>query len=144
MGRIAARFKAAHRLVGNFGPATRTHGHTYRLEVILRGQQLGDDGTLYDIGELGQAVEGLAGSMHYRDLNEVPGLADVNTTAEAVASYCKKRIAAGADGVIEVFRKQRRVLAPQQQDRRGKMAAVNLKEVEQAAGAGAAAAGEAE
>jgi len=90
---VAARFEAAHRLVGNFGPATRTHGHTYRLEVILRGQQLGDDGTLYDIGELGQAVEGLASSMHYRDLNEVPGLEGVNTTAEAVASYCWDKMA---------------------------------------------------
>jgi 6-pyruvoyltetrahydropterin/6-carboxytetrahydropterin synthase len=90
---FAARFEAAHRLVGDFGPATRTHGHTYRLEVILRGQQIGDDGTLYDIGELGQAVEGLAGSMHYRDLNEVPGLEGVNTTAEAVASYCWDKLA---------------------------------------------------
>ena len=90
---VAARFEAAHRLVGDFGPATRTHGHTYRMEVILRGQHLADDGTLYDIGELGQAVEGLAGSMHYRDLNEVPGLAGVNTTAEAVASYCWEELA---------------------------------------------------
>jgi 6-pyruvoyltetrahydropterin/6-carboxytetrahydropterin synthase len=95
---VAARFEAAHRLVGNFGPATRTHGHTYRLEVILRGQQLGDDGTLYDIGELGQAVEGLAGSMHYRDLNEVPGLERVNTTAEAVASYCWDKLAESLRG----------------------------------------------
>ncbi len=90
---VAARFEAAHRLVGDFGPAARTHGHTYRLEVIVRGQHLGEDGTLYDIGELGRAVEGLAGSMHYRDLNELPGLAEVNTTAEAVASYCWDRLA---------------------------------------------------
>ena len=90
---VAARFEAAHRLVGDFGPAARTHGHTYRMEVILRGQHLADDGTLYDIGELGQAVEGLAGSMHYRDLNEVPGLVEVNTTAEAVAAYCWEKLA---------------------------------------------------
>ena len=90
---VAARFEAAHRLVGDFGPAARTHGHTYRMEVILRGQHLADDGTLYDIGELGQAVEGLAGSMHYRNLNEVSGLAEVNTTAEAVASYCWEELA---------------------------------------------------
>jgi 6-pyruvoyltetrahydropterin/6-carboxytetrahydropterin synthase len=90
---VAARFEAAHRLVGNFGPATRTHGHTYRMEVIVRGKHLGDDGTLYDIGELGQAVEGLAGSMHYGDLNEVPGLEGVNTTAEEVASYCWDKLA---------------------------------------------------
>ena len=95
---FAARFEAAHRLVGNFGPATRTHGHTYRLEVILRGQQLGDNGTLYDIGELGQAVEGLAGSMHYRDLNEVSGLEGVNTTAEAVAAYCWDELAQSLRG----------------------------------------------
>ena len=90
---VAARFEAAHRLVGDFGPAVRTHGHTYRMEVILRGQHLRDDGTLYDIGKLGQAVEKLAGSMHYRDLNEVPGLTEVNTTAEAVAAYCWEKLA---------------------------------------------------
>jgi 6-pyruvoyltetrahydropterin/6-carboxytetrahydropterin synthase len=90
---VAARFEAAHRLVGDFGPATRTHGHTYRMEVIVRGRHLGDDGTLCDIGELGQAVERLAGSMHYMDLNEVSGLAEVNTTAEAVASYCWDKLA---------------------------------------------------
>jgi 6-pyruvoyltetrahydropterin/6-carboxytetrahydropterin synthase len=95
---FAARFEAAHRLVGNFGPATRTHGHTYRMEVIVRGQHLGDDGTLYDIGELGQAVEGLAGSMHYRDLNEVSGLEGVNTTAEAVAAYCWDKLAQSLRG----------------------------------------------
>ena len=95
---VAARFEAAHSLVGDFGPATRMHGHTYRMEVILRGQQLGDDDTLYDIGELGQAVEGLAGSMHYRDLNEVPGLEGVNTTAEAVAAYCWDKLAQSLRG----------------------------------------------
>lgn len=90
---VAARFEAAHRLVGDFGPASRMHGHTYRMEVIVRGERLGDDGTLYDIGELGQAVEGLAASLDYRDLNEVPGLAGVNTTAEAIADHCWERLA---------------------------------------------------
>jgi hypothetical protein len=32
----------------------------------------------------------------------------------AVSAYCKKRAPQGADGIIEVFRKQRQVLAPQQ------------------------------
>ena len=95
---VAARFEAAHRLVGDFGPATRTHGHTYRMEVIVRGKHLGDEGTLYDIGKLGRAVDALAGSIHYRDLNEVPGLAEVNTTAEAVASYCWDKLAESLRG----------------------------------------------
>ena len=90
---VAASFEAAHRLVGNFGPATRLHGHTYRLEVVVRGERLRDDGTLYDIGLLRPAVEDLASSLHYRNLGEVPDLAGVNTTAESVARYCWERLA---------------------------------------------------
>lgn len=90
---VAARFEAAHRLVGNFGPATRLHGHTYRMEVILRGESLKDDGTLYDIGLLRPAVDGLAASLNYRNLDEVEGLEDVNTTAESVADYCWEKLA---------------------------------------------------
>jgi 6-pyruvoyltetrahydropterin/6-carboxytetrahydropterin synthase len=90
---VAAQFEAAHRLIGDFGPATRTHGHTYQMEVILRGLRLNDDGTLYDIGLLRSATDELAASLHYRDLNEVPDLAGINTTAEAVASYCWERLA---------------------------------------------------
>jgi 6-pyruvoyltetrahydropterin/6-carboxytetrahydropterin synthase len=90
---VAAQFEAAHRLVGDFGPATRMHGHTYTLEVLVRGERLKDDGTLYDIGRLRPAVDDLAASLHYRDLNEVPGLEDVNTTAEVVAGYCWDKLA---------------------------------------------------
>src|SRR5919109_4695370 len=90
---VAAQFEAAHRLVGDFGPATRTHGHTYRMEVILRGERLSGEGVLYDVGELRSAVEDLAASLHYRDLNDVPDLAGVNTTAEAVADHCWEKLA---------------------------------------------------
>jgi 6-pyruvoyltetrahydropterin/6-carboxytetrahydropterin synthase len=90
---VSATFEAAHRLVGDFGPATRLHGHTYRMEVIVRGERLGEDGTLYDIGQLKPAVDELAASLHYQNLDEVPGLAGTNTTAEAVASYCWERLA---------------------------------------------------
>ena len=95
---VAAHFEAAHRLVGDFGPATRTHGHTYRMEVILRGERLSEDDTLYDIGELRPAVEDLAASLHYRDLNDVPDLAHTNTTAEALASYCWEGLASPLRG----------------------------------------------
>ena len=90
---VAAQFEAAHRLIGDFGPAARTHGHTYRMEVILRGEHLSEDGTLYDIGELRPAVEDLAASLDYRDLNDVPDLVNTNTTAEAVAGYCWEKLA---------------------------------------------------
>jgi 6-pyruvoyltetrahydropterin/6-carboxytetrahydropterin synthase len=85
---VTAQFEAAHRLVGDFGPATRLHGHTYRLEVVVSGERLSTDGVLYDIGRLRQTVDALTAALHYRNLDEVPGLAGKNTTAEAVADYC--------------------------------------------------------
>lgn len=90
---VTAQFEAAHRLVGEFGPATRMHGHTYRLEAAVRGPELRADGTLFDITALQGAVQALVGELHYRDLGEVPGLAGVNSTAENVAAFCWRRLA---------------------------------------------------
>lgn len=96
---VNAQFEAAHRLVGDFGPATRMHGHTYRLEAAVRGPALRPDGTLFDITALQAAVGALVVDLHYRDLGEVPGLAGVNTTAEHVAGYCWRRLAEALAGL---------------------------------------------
>lgn len=90
---VMAQFEAAHRLQGDFGPATRTHGHTYRLEVITRGAQLQHDGTLFDLVKLQTVVDAVVADLHYRDLDEVPGLSGRNTTAEIVAEHIWERIA---------------------------------------------------
>jgi 6-pyruvoyltetrahydropterin/6-carboxytetrahydropterin synthase len=90
---VSAQFEAAHALTGDFGPATRLHGHTYRLEVIVRGERLDSDGVLYDIGKLRTVVDALAASLNYRNLDDVPDLAEMNTTAEALAQYCWGKLA---------------------------------------------------
>lgn len=96
---VVAQFEAAHRLVGDFGPAARLHGHTYRLEVVVRGPRLDASGALYDISKLRAAVDGLVATLDYRDLGEVPGLAGVNTTAEVVARHCWEAVAPTLHGV---------------------------------------------
>src|SRR3954451_20071691 len=95
---VTAQFEAAHRLVGDFGPATRMHGHTYRLEVVIRGSRIDGSGVLYDIGKLRDSVDQLAASLNYQDLNEVPGLGATNTTAERVADYCWEILAVDLRG----------------------------------------------
>lgn len=96
---VAAHFEAAHCLVGDFGAATRMHGHTYRLEVAVSGPGLRPDGTLFDITALQEAVQALVGELHYRDLGEVPGLMEVNTTAENVARFCWQQLAGTLRGL---------------------------------------------
>jgi 6-pyruvoyltetrahydropterin/6-carboxytetrahydropterin synthase len=90
---VTAQFEAAHRLIGDFGPATRMHGHTYRLDATIRGRELLADGTLCDLSRFRTAVDTLAGALNYRELGEVPALAGVNTTVEALANYCWEMLA---------------------------------------------------
>ena len=90
---VVAQFEAAHRLRGDFGPATRLHGHTYRVDVTARGPALRDDGTLCDLGVLQQAVDNAVRALHYRDLDELDAFAGRNTTAEAVARYIHDQVA---------------------------------------------------
>jgi 6-pyruvoyltetrahydropterin/6-carboxytetrahydropterin synthase len=90
---VVAQFEAAHRLRGEFGPATRRHGHTYRVEVAVRGPALGSDGTLCDIGKLQQAVQDVVSSLHYRDLDELDAFESRNSTAEVVAQHLFEQIA---------------------------------------------------
>ena len=84
---VVEQFEAAHRLRGNFGAATRTHGHTYRVELVVRGQQLRDDGTLCDIGQLGEALRAATGQLNQQNLDALENFEGRNTTAEVVAEY---------------------------------------------------------
>jgi 6-pyruvoyltetrahydropterin/6-carboxytetrahydropterin synthase len=99
---VAATFEAAHRLRGDFGPATRVHGHTYRLEVAVSGDALRPDGTLCDVGALQEAVARVVGEVHYRDLDEVPGLAGRNTTMETVATWVWSQLRPTVEGELKV------------------------------------------
>ena len=51
------------------------------------------DGTLIDRVGDAKRSDALAGSLHYTDLQEVPGLSGVNTTVEHVAQHCWQELA---------------------------------------------------
>ncbi len=90
---ITAQFEAAHALRGDFGPATRRHGHTYSVEVRVRGAALQPGGTLLDIGSLRTAVSQAVGDLDYQDLDNLEPFRERNSTAEEVARYLWERVA---------------------------------------------------
>ena len=95
---IVTHFEAAHRLRGDFGPATRLHGHTYRVEMAVRGPSLRIDGTLCDIATLQQVVRDVIAGLNYRDLDEVAAFEGRNTTAEVVAQTISEQVASYLKG----------------------------------------------
>jgi 6-pyruvoyltetrahydropterin/6-carboxytetrahydropterin synthase len=71
----AATFDAAHHLpAGPAGPYTRLHGHSFRVEASVRGEEQGTIGWVADLGELDSALRAAAGELDHGLLNEKPGL----------------------------------------------------------------------
>ena len=95
---IIARFNARHRLVGNFGPASLSHAHDYRVEVVARGEQLRVDGTLFDITLLQGALSSVLADLDGRDLNSLAELSKPNPSAEVVARHITRRVAPSLAG----------------------------------------------
>ncbi|HEX5415954.1 MAG TPA: 6-carboxytetrahydropterin synthase, partial [Chloroflexota bacterium] len=95
---VVAQFEAAHCLRGDFGPASRLHGHTYRAEVSVQGPTLRPDGTLCDLATLEIHTREVVAGLHYRNLDDLPGFAGQNTTAETVARYIFDQLAPDLSG----------------------------------------------
>ncbi|MEU6702143.1 6-pyruvoyl trahydropterin synthase family protein [Streptomyces wuyuanensis] len=84
----------AHSFHGEvFGPAQRLHGATYLVDATFRRPGLDADGLVVDIGlataELGKVV----GEFNYRNLDEVPEFAGMNTSTEFLAKVIADRLA---------------------------------------------------
>ena len=84
----------AHSLRGEtFGPAQRLHGATYVVDATFRRAELDSDGVVVDIGFAGAELRAVLAELDYRNLDEEPALAGVNTTTEALARLIADRLA---------------------------------------------------
>jgi 6-pyruvoyltetrahydropterin/6-carboxytetrahydropterin synthase len=95
---VVAQFTARHHLVGDFGPSSSPHEHDYRVDVGASGNTLHDDGTLFDITRLQDALNAAVADLQGRNLNDLAQLAQPNPTAEVVARYLFERVAGRLGG----------------------------------------------
>jgi 6-pyruvoyl-tetrahydropterin synthase len=83
----------AHSLRGkSFGPAQRLHGATYVVDATFRRAELDADGVVVDIGRAGEELRAVLAELDYRNLDDEPSLAGVNTTTEALARLIADRL----------------------------------------------------
>jgi 6-pyruvoyl-tetrahydropterin synthase len=100
----------AHSLRGEvFGPAQRLHGATYVVDATFRRAELDADGIVVDIGRAAEALREVVGELSYRNLDDEPDLAGVNTTTEVLAKLVADRLAerlevGGLDGLVVTLR----------------------------------------
>lgn len=100
---VRDRMMVAHSLRGDFfGPAQQLHGATYVVDVTFWSDELESHGVVVDIGAISRELREVLAALEYRNLDEHPAFAGVNTTTEflarAIADQLAERVAAGAVG----------------------------------------------
>jgi 6-pyruvoyl-tetrahydropterin synthase len=84
----------AHSLRGEaFGPAQGRHGATYVIDATFRRADLDADGVVVDIGRAAAELHSVVSDLNYRNLDDEPALAGMNTTTEALARLIADRLA---------------------------------------------------
>ena len=84
----------AHSFAGaTFGPAQRLHGATFIVDASFRASDLDADGVVVDIGRAAEALSRITASLTYRNLDDDPEFAGMNTTTERLCQVIADRLA---------------------------------------------------
>jgi 6-pyruvoyl-tetrahydropterin synthase len=86
-----------------FGPAQRLHGATFVVDATFRRAGLDEHGMVVDIGAATELLAAIVAELNYRNLDDEPVFAGVNTTTEylakVIADRLAERINAPLDGI---------------------------------------------
>ena len=89
----------AHSFRGDvFGPAQRLHGATYVVDATFKRTALDADNLVVDIGRAAEELHAVLAELSYRNLDDEPDFAGVNTSTEALAQVVADRLAERAQG----------------------------------------------
>ncbi|MGB2567078.1 6-pyruvoyl trahydropterin synthase family protein [Micromonospora citrea] len=93
----------AHSFRGEvFGPAQKLHGATFVVDATFRRADLDADGIVVDIGLATTELKAVLAELNYRNLDDEPAFAGVNTTTEVlcrtIADRLAERVHAGSLG----------------------------------------------
>lgn len=78
---------AAHQLIGYPGNCANIHGHTWKVELIISGDQLDSIGMLADFREVRQKLAQVLVRFDHNLINNQPPFDQLNPTSENLAGY---------------------------------------------------------
>jgi 6-pyruvoyltetrahydropterin/6-carboxytetrahydropterin synthase len=90
---VKDHFDAAHALRGYEGECRELHGHTWDVEVTVRGEKLDGVGIVYDFKVLKEDLASVLADYDHAYLNDVVPFDEINATAENLARVVFERLA---------------------------------------------------
>ncbi len=90
--KIITEFSAAHNLRNFRGKCEALHGHNWKVEVVVSGEELDGSGVVLDFAEVKAATSEVMSEIDHRYLNELPFFIEHNPSSENIARYIFQRL----------------------------------------------------
>ncbi len=90
--KVSDSFGSAHFLRNYRGKCENLHGHNWRVEVEVMGNEIDEAGMLVDFKVLKSALKRVIEPLDHRLLNEVPPFDVENPSSENLARYIFRRL----------------------------------------------------
>jgi 6-pyruvoyltetrahydropterin/6-carboxytetrahydropterin synthase len=88
-------FAAGHALRNYKGKCENVHGHNYRIQITVQGEQLDSTGLLVDFLDLKRLTDEVIAYLDHRFMNDLAPFDVLNPSAENIAKYFHDRVSAG-------------------------------------------------
>ncbi len=95
---VEHKFSAGHSLRNYHGRCENVHGHNWKVEVEIAGEQLDSAGMLIDFLLLKQLINQAIDPLDHQFLNDVPPFDTRNPSAENIARYVYEELTKGLEG----------------------------------------------
>ena len=84
-------FSSAHQLRGYQGKCENLHGHNWKVELEVFGQELDSLGMLMDFGDLKRILKEILVQLDHKFLNELEPFDKINPTSELLAKFIAQK-----------------------------------------------------
>ncbi len=92
---VEQMFASAHALRNYKGRCENTHGHNWKVQVVIEGEKLDDCGLLVDFIDVKRIMGEILDRIDHQFLNEIPPFDVVNPSAENIAEYWFQQMSCG-------------------------------------------------
>lgn len=91
-------FAAGHALRNYKGKCENVHGHNYRVQAVIEGENLNEAGLLVDFADLKADIRALVDRLDHRFLNDLEPFDRINPSAENMARHLSEGISSRIGG----------------------------------------------
>jgi len=84
---VESHFSSAHRLLNYQGKCENLHGHNWKVEITVAGENLDRSGMLVDFKILKSQLVEVLEKLDHKDLNNLEEFKNISPSSENIAKY---------------------------------------------------------